>query len=452
VNVRRLLPLQRLRNERGQALLITTVALVALVSMSALVVDYGILANARRRLQASSDTAATAGALQTTVAAAVNAAQSYSAIPGPPAAKNFRGDLPNVTANVSTLCLTTLTNLGISCSAPIGFNAVRVTQTAVVPLMFARLLGYNTMTISATATAGRRGGVPRPIDLAFVIDTTASMNDNRPCPGVGTVSRIDCALAGARALLNALWPCKQGVSGCSAAEAVDMASLFLFPGLTDITQPPLEYDCSGSPNPLIAPYTTTTEYLIVPLTHDFKTSNTSPLNTSSNLVKAVRGGCAPGLEVIGGVGTYYAAALSTAQATLASAGRPDVQNAIVLLSDGDANADADGGDISPSMEPNQCHQAITAAQSATAAGTWIYSVAYGASTSSSSSCNSDSPRISACETMRQIASDPGKFFSTNLGSGTVCTSSANPTSSLIQIFTNIGQDLTTTRLIDDGTP
>ena len=73
----------------------------------------------------------------------------------------------------------------------------------------------------------------------------------------------------------------------------------------------------------------------------------------------------------------------------------------------------------PSGKVNdQCQQAVDAADAAATAGTWVYSVAYGASTSSTGSCSTDSPHISACTTMQNIASDSKKFYADTAGGST----------------------------------
>ncbi len=119
----------------------------------------------------------------------------------------------------------------------------------------------------------------------------------------------------------------------------------------------------------------------------------------------------------GGEGTYYAGAIYAAQASLvaAKAANPGSQNVMIILSDGDSNASkaqlAGSASTTSGVYPstkNQCHQAVTAAQAATAAGTMVYTVAYGAD---SSGCSTDSPSISPCQTMQQMASDSAKFFS-----------------------------------------
>ena len=160
-------------------------------------------------------------------------------------------------------------------------------------------------------------------------------------------------------------------------------------------------------------------YQVTPLEHTYRTSNTAAsLDTSSKIVKAVRGGapgCTQGIDVIGGKGTFYADAITQAQAALIANGRPNVQKAIILLSDGDAAADATA-QIATAKEANQCQHAIDAANAAKAAtpSTWVYAIAYTASTSSSSSCGHNSPHISACSTLQKIAqigtSDLSRFY------------------------------------------
>jgi hypothetical protein len=56
--------------------------------------------------------------------------------------------------------------------------------------------------------------------------------------------------------------------------------------------------------------------------------------------------------------------------------------------------------------------------------------------------------------MQGMASDATKFFSDYkaTGSSGTCVAASRPTSSLNQIFTDIGGDLTLARLIPNGTP
>jgi hypothetical protein len=92
---------------------------------------------------------------------------------------------------------------------------------------------------------------------------------------------------------------------------------------------------------------------------------------------------------------------------------------------------------------NQCAAAVSAAAQAKAAGTRIYSIGYSPSTSSSGSCASDSPRISACQTMRSIASDASTFYSTTTNAN--CQSGS--AMSLNKIFYSLAQTLNSSRLL-----
>jgi hypothetical protein len=155
-------------------------------------------------------------------------------------------------------------------------------------------------------------------------------------------------------------------------------------------------------------------------------------------------GCTQALDAVGGVNTYYAAVITAAQTALTTTGRSGVQKVIVFLSDGDSNAVSPN--VSAAQGTNECHQAITAAATATAAGTWVYSLAYGSATSSS--CSTDSTTISACSTMQQIASTPKMFFSDDANG---CTSPSNASNSNLSLFTAIGASFSSPRLIPNST-
>ena len=92
---------------------------------------------------------------------------------------------------------------------------------------------------------------------------------------------------------------------------------------------------------------------------------------------------------------------------------------IIFLSDGEFNADSSHFASGNSTKTtNQCKQAVTAAQAATAANVTVYAVAYGAGTTNSGSagCSTDSGYTGVytpCTAMQAIASDSTKFFTTN---------------------------------------
>jgi Flp pilus assembly protein TadG len=454
------------KNERGQTLIFVALMMVALLGIVGFVVDIGDVYYNYNQLQNSADAAALAGGatLPNTTAAAV--ATTYSSVAG---GKNVYGNLQNVTmvsGYPQVKCLTTLTNESIPCLAPANANAIVVEQTATVPMFFAQVLGIHTMTITATATASMRGAQVGVYNVVVILDTTESMN-SMDSSSTCNASRMSCALTGLQALLGALTPCGSlcgAVSQGNVSTPDDQVSLMVFPGLTS-GQAQYDYDCANSTNPQIAPYTYPTPlnlYQVIPFSSDYRTSDTATsLNPSSNLARATGAvpTCTTGLTAVGGEGTYYAGVIYAAQASLAAqlAARPNSQNVLILLSDGDANATAShlpGASTKALVYPstlNQCHQAITAAQSATAAKTVVYTVAYGAE---SSGCSTDSPSITPCQTMQQIASSSATFFSdyTATGGDSTCISAARATTSLNQIFTNIAADFGGARLIPNNLP
>jgi Flp pilus assembly protein TadG len=413
------------RDRRGGVAMLVGISIVALVGMGTLVIDVGNVINAQQMLQASSDAAAMAAAQDIGSTIDPNAtATAYSSVAGNNNAK------ANLTVTMTSR-LKCFTSTGVTCIGSPLANGIVVTQQTTVATFLGSVVGVGSVNISATATAGAKGGKSQPVDVMIIVDTTASMNTVDSSCSISGATRLDCALAGVRALLGGFWP------------TVDQAGLMVFPGVTSGTVSNA-YDCSNSAPGIVA-YNKSPVYQIIPLVADYRVSNTAAsLNTASNLVKAARGGavgCTQGLSAVGGVGTFYADAIKAAQSVLTATGRPHVQQAIVLLSDGDANASA----VPSGESSNQCQQAITAAHAA--AGTWVYSVAYGASSSSTSSCGSDTPHISACSTMQQIASDATRFFSDTVGGTSSCTSAARSISDLVQIFINIGTDLTSARLL-----
>ena len=355
--------------------------MVMLFGFAAISVDVGYIFYVQNKLQASANMAAMAGARSFKSGTASAVAISYGGQAGSYNALAHQ----TVTTSVTLKCLTTVVNLtngAIPClsygSQPAA-NAVQVTQTATVSTFFAGVLNIRTVTVNAVATAVPEGAAPAPLNVALILDTTASMNHSDPncvVTGISQPTRIECALNGIQILLGQLWP------------SVDQVSLMVFPGLTNASQASLDYDCSSGTSPAVAAYNADPVYGIISASTDYRTGSppAAGLSASSNLAKAVGGGgvgCAS-LKAVGGVGTYYSDVITAAQSALVASQKQGQQNVIVLLSDGDASASA--ADVGSTKASNQCHQAIAAANAATAAGTWVYAIAYGASTSSSGSC------------------------------------------------------------------
>jgi Flp pilus assembly protein TadG len=452
-------------SERGQAMVLITIALVSILGAAAIVIDIGRLYHAYQELLSATQAAALAGASvlsNDTASEAIATATSYSAANGD---LNAASNLTNATMVAGYPQVKCLTSIGIPCSeSPAGANAVVVREQATVGTTFARVFGVNSWPISATATASGRGGFNSPYNVVIVLDTTQSMNDTDSDSQCGS-SRISCALTGIRTLLGTLSPCPLGQASCGAASGetptvganvttpVDEVGLMVFPGLTSTSQVPNDYTCPTS-NPAITSYNNSPVYQIIALSSDYRASDAaSSLNASSDIVIAAGGGSCSGVSAPGGEGTFYAGVINAAQAQLVASARPNTKNVMILLSDGDATASPSqmAGSATSYPATQECHQAVTAAQNAAAAGTTIYSVAYGAE---ASGCPTDtSPAITPCQTMQQIASSPSNFFSdyTATGGTSSCVSASRPTSNLNQIFTQIAEDLTVARLIPNNT-
>jgi hypothetical protein len=263
---------------------------------------------------------------------------------------------------------------------------------------------------------------------------------------------------------------------------VDEVGLMVFPGLTPTqtanltnTTPgataPDDYACNTQTNPSITAYNNNPEYLILGFGNDYRTSDAAKLNQGSDLFKSVGAGVgsgksACGAQTPGGEGTFYAGAIVAAQDYLTANSRTGAKNVMILLSDGDATSTAsqlsgttkqtvsssqiagmNGNLWSPTAE---CTQAVNAANWAKATGTLIYSISYGSETSGCTS-GETKPYNTPCGTMEGISSTPltQYFYSvpqSGSGNNTVCAGAA-PITQLSQVFTAIGGQLTTSRLV-----
>lgn len=461
-----------LAEESGQTLPMVAFLMVGLLGLSGTVIDVGHIYVSYNELVASTNAAALAGAEALPNSNAVTIATNYSGVSGN---LNAHGNLPGVSmvsGYPQVRCLATLTNESIPCVSPGNGNAIFVKQQAVVPTYFGRLFGLSSVTLVASAAAAMRGGVTPPHNVVIIVDTTASMNDEDSSSDCNN-TRISCALSGVRTLLQELSPCASSQSTCGTAtngmvpNSVDVVSLFAFPNVTQSTVSN-DSNCSGK-NPTSQGYTfptdgassyspssSTATYRIVNFSSDYRVSDTTTsLNPLSQLIMASGGktNC-PAMAAPGGEGTYIAGAVYAAQAALVAerAANPGSQNVIILLSDGDVSAKStamSGASTTSGTYPstiNQCQQLVTAAQSATTAGTTVYTVAYGAE---SSGCSTDKVAITPCQTMQESASSAATFFSDYAATGgaSSCVSAARPTTSLNQIFTQIAGDFTTSRLI-----
>jgi hypothetical protein len=328
-----------------------------------------------------------------------------------------------------------------------------------------------------------------------------------------TGTRISCALLGAQALLNDLYPCGLGQTCTNAGVTqFDSVSLFVFPAVTGATEAK-DSTCPTS-NPTIVAYTfpdppsntmlpSADTYQVDGFANNYKTTDTATtLNQAAGIVIAAgdsgQSNCA-GIQAPGGEGTYYAQVIYAAQAALLlqQAANPGSKNAIILLTDGDATACAsnanttDGacntksqlvasegtlnGTGTKTSNPTgyqsyaypsalgMCGQAVLAAQAAAKAETTVYTIGYGAETSGG--CLSDKtysasvttaggswgPGDQPCQAIAAMASAAVNFYSDD-GSGCQATAPSNQNiTKLTAIFHAITDTMSSPRLIPNGT-
>jgi Flp pilus assembly protein TadG len=438
-------------DRRGSMTLFVAFSAVGMFAMAGLVIDYGMARAARVALQANTNAAALAAAYTLsqaggTATAAATAAQNW----------HSNNPVPNVTVTASTAtssCVTSVSGLpNCSSTAP---NVVQVTQTGTVSTTFGRVLGVSSITISTTAAAAKAGGSGRPLNVMFVLDGTGSMSsaDGTGCtiPNISNPSKFQCAMYGVQLIAKQMLPSQ------------DRLGLMIFPGSSSTWVPTTSGSCNSMPSSV--------NYRSSPIY--YQVSSSTSLDTNYNngsgvltdtdyLIRAVgdyakspkMSNCA---QNPGGQSTYYAEALTKAQAALVAQGASGSQNVIILLSDGASNApDASlksnnykGLANYATYGQKQCWQGVQAAQAATQAGTWVYAIAYDAPTTNDSS---DCPTVSGvadpynpCTAMQAIASDATKFFSTS--SSCQWSSSPNNYSDVATAFQQVAATLFTPRLV-----
>jgi len=381
---------------------------VVLLGSAALVIDVGRAYLAKRHLQASADAAATAGALELPdPVAAVDYAENYSGRDG---AKNDNNKLPSVTTAVQTKCLS------LAPCSPV--NAVVVEQTTVVPTIFAKVLGIDSFTIRAKATACSPCS-SRPLDIMLVLDRTGSMCQFSDGSSDPACTDLQNARAGLLEFIQYMDP------------TIHKIGFAVFPPRTS--------SGSACSTPASSNYNSTSSvYTVVQLSTNYKVG--SSLNESSQLVSTIR--CQRG-----GGSTAYANAIERAQAELQSSrGRPYAQDVIVFFSDGAANTGPTYYSTSSPYRRQPCQQGVNSAGVIKATGTIVYTIGYDldASGGSANVCRSysgslESPAITAYDALRNMATSPDTFYNR-----------PNP-GDLTRIYTEIAAEIGGTRLVDDGT-
>jgi Flp pilus assembly protein TadG len=420
-NIRRLF-----HDQAGATAILFGIMAVGLMGTAGLTIDAGRIYAAKKSFDADTTAAALVGANALLQA---NATQSTVQT----AVTNW------TTANPSSKVTVTHTNVAVSCDTATTnlptcngttANVATVTRTATVSTNFLKAIGLPSITLTSSSSASKAGGTAVPLNVMFVLDATGSMNSaDAGCtvPGISHPSRFQCAEYSVQSILKTM------------PTSLDRAGLMIFPGMA--TQySPTSHPCANQPNSTPY-YTTNIKYQIGTALDATYNNGSGALNNSSALVQAVGNGTSLTgcVTAKGGEGSYAAEVLTKAQAALPVVA--GTQNVIIFLSDGDYNATASALSNQTGKTTKQCDQAIAAAQAATAAGTTVYAVAYGAPTSGCSSGDTHNP----CTTMQAIASDSTRFYSTD--SSCQIAGSANAISSLPAAFQAITTNLTKPRLV-----
>ena len=434
------------REESGQIIMPwVAVLMLSFLGVAGLTLDVGRAYIAHAQLQNAANAAALAAAGEVYNTSTTNDAYAFATSYSGSSGDRNRSGVGTVTTTVYEGCANSLMPTGTSCTSSSPKNAVQVVQsTSVRNYIMPIFWGTRTTNISAAATASMQGA-SKPWNIAIILDSTGSMgnpSNSTSCPGYST--NYSCALWGIRTFLQDVRPCAD-TSNCTSGTAKVRVALFSFPNVSTATAADY-WDCNSTkptnepytlPKSGISKYTTlsysgtttipTSTYEATPVNTDdgdangfvydyWSASSSNYLSTSSDLSKEVGGvsGCSS-MTNPGGENTYYAGVIYAAQAALTAENTANgYQNALIILSDGQAQAGCDkfpgyrssgtGADTVSSttygystsnncsgttnlasttkgLYPdfhNDCQQAITAAQAAQAAGTLVVTVAFGA--------------------------------------------------------------------------
>ena len=421
-----------LRNQRGSTTLIFAGMATAMVGLAGLTIDLGRAYAAKSGFDAATESAALAGAyaLQSPNATTASVQSAVDAWTTAHPALNVTSS----TATATLSCVTSTANLP-SCNGT-NPNAVTIMQTATISTHFLKAVGVQSLTLTSTKKASKAGGNATPLNVMFVLDATGSMggsDSNCTVPGKSNPTRFQCALYSIQSTLKVM------------PTSMDKAGLMVFPGLAS-QYSPTSHPCPTYPNS-VPYYTSTIKYQIGTGLNATYNDSVGALVTTSPLIQAVgvykasgeSGSLTPCVTNRGGQGSYLAEVLIKAQAALPVVA--GTQNVIIILSDGDFNASLAQLNNQTTYQTGQCGRAVAAAQAATAAGTKVFTVAYGAATSGCSSGDTHNP----CTTMQSMASDSSKFYTTS--SGCQLNGSPNPPSKLPSVFQAITSQLTKPRML-----
>jgi Flp pilus assembly protein TadG len=540
-----------LLDQCGQVLPWLAGIMVVLLGMAGLTVDVGNAFVAHAQLQNCANQAALAAAGEVYTSGSATPASvgtQYSCISG---GQNYNPLVGNATPTINTVCLNVLEPAGSNCAQNNNVpNAVKVTESATVSTYFMRVLGINSVAVGAAATASMQG-TSNAWNVAIVEDATGSMaTTDGNCNSVsefqcalngiqtflGAVNpncsggQVSCSPGQAQLRIalftfpNIITNANGVIPAAVTCGAGTSYYVYTLPKETATSYGPLTYTQGAKT------WTASYEFTYGASDADANgfvadwslpsSKTTGGLNPASSLVQAVgynqgaHAGCMPlspgGLDMNGATGnpgptvlvnhanvgqgiTYYASVIYAAQSALIAeqnlydTPNQTSKNAIIFLSDGQANlqwiympqgtitsppADTKQSSTiaanlgysnlkstplytaygasylsSPNKEVNgaisgvypdfmdECQQAIVAGQKAALAGTRVYAVAYG---SEQTGCGSGPVDNHNDVTTVVLASPPNVAWS-GVTSLTPCLTMENIASSIDYFYSDYNQ-------------
>ena len=412
------------KDEAGQTLVFTLVCMVVLIGMVGFAVDVGHAYLVQRQLQSGVDAAALAGAQELPDPTLVTSvAQQYG-----PSSKNPPTSIDNSNTTVEMKCVKSAPG----CSSTFNtYNAVKVSANSNVKTYFARVIGIDSLTVKATATACSPCSA-KPLDVMVVLDRTGSMCD---VSTNGSCRDMTNAVNGVKTFLGFMDPALDEVGLAVFPPALDRSSICTTP-----TAGAKRYGYDAYwPEWIPAPRGETPGiYAIASPVFDYlrQTSSGWVLNTQSSLVQRLDTCMKPNGT------TSYSNAIDEAQHELEVHGRGNVQDVIIFLSDGAANT-------TPRFVPNYidnpadrakpCGSGVKAANHVKGLGTIVYTIGYDVDADSNGGrCGNEG--LTASSALQQMASEPDNYYV-----------KPDP-GQLNTIFTRIAADISrpASRLIDDN--
>ena len=387
-------------DESGQILVIAGVSMVLLLCCVGLVVDVGHAMLVQRQLQAGVDAAALAGVQHLPDSAmAESVAQQFGPSPG---RKNAVNTVNNAVTTAKASCLAGVPGCNRRDG---GVNGITVEASSKVPTWFGRIIGINSMSVSAKSTACSPCQV-KPLDIMLVIDRTGSMCRT----GSGGYERPVCpdlanAKEGVRTFLELLDPSLDKVGLALTPPVLDQSWVSSCP------TPNGYLPWNGTPNPNVPSGhprrsqngrfyaldaywpnwipdpggATPSQYTVASLegadgfTLDDYLIESTP---GTWILNDPQSALLQRLNCAGAEGsTSYALAIEEAQHELDRNGRGNVQDVVILLGDGAANSSpmnlpAGHWTNNPTNQQTPCGTAVQSAQRLKDAGTVVYTIGY----------------------------------------------------------------------------